>query len=322
MKNRIVQKLSAGRKVLLAGAGVVAAGIPVMIGFMHAPAVRAQSTTAPVPKWEVTSVRRCEAPPPSTGGRRGLSQTSPGRLTVRCATVAALIQQAYVRYPDGRGVNPHARYETVDGGPNWIKSDLYNIEAKLEGTPNMEMMNGPMMQALLEDRFKLKIHREVKEVPVYNLVIAKGGAKLPTASCPPMLSREEAAALRAAGKPQPHYCGSTDWFRRPVDTSAMTLSSHGLSPVEFATQLTGMLDRPVLDKTGLTGLLDFRVEFSADQTTPNLVSRDPDAPIVAADPTGPSFVTAIQEQLGLKLDPARGPGDFLVIDSIERPSEN
>jgi bla regulator protein blaR1 len=322
MKNRIIQKLSAGRKVLLAGAGVVAAGIPVMIGFMHAPAVRAQSSTAPVPKWEVTSVRRCDPPPTDRGGRSGLTQTSPGRLTVRCGTVAALIQQAYVRYPDGQGMNPHMFYESVDGGPSWIKSDLYNIEAKLEGTPSMEMMNGPMMQALLEDRFKLKIHREVKEVPVYNLVVAKGGAKLPTATCPPMLSREEAAALRAAGKPQPHYCGSTDWFRRPVDTSAMTLSSHGLSPAEFASQLTRMLDRPVLDKTGLTGLLDFHVEFSADQTTPNLVSRNPDAPIVAADPTGPSFVTAIQEQLGLKLEPAKGPGDFLIIDSVDRPTEN
>ncbi len=322
MKNRIIQKLSAGRKVLLAGVGVVAAGIPVMIGFMHAPAVRAQSSTMPVPKWEVTSVRRCEAPPPDNGGRRGLSQTSPGRMTVRCGKVAALIQQAYVRYPDGQGINPHMFYETVDGGPSWIKSDLYDIEAKPEGTPSMEMMNGPMMQRLLEDRFKLKIHREVKEVPVYTLVIAKGGAKIPTASCPPMLSREEAAALRAAGKPQPHYCGSTDWFRRPVDTSAMTLSSHGLSPAEFASQLTRTLDRPVIDKTGLTGLLDFQVEFSADQVTPGLVPRDPDAPIAAADPTGPSFVTAIQEQLGLKLEPAKGPGDFLIIDSIDRPSDN
>jgi bla regulator protein blaR1 len=325
MKNRIIQKLSAGRKVLLAGAGVVAASIPVMIGFMHAPAVRAQSSTAPVPKWEVTSVRRCDPPPPDRGGRSGLTQTSPGRLTVRCGKVAALIQQAYVRYPDGQGMNPHAVYESVDGGPSWIKSDPYNIEAKLEGTPSMEMMNGPMMQALLEDRFKLKIHREVKEVPVYNLVVARGGAKMPKvdeAGCPPMLSPAENAALFAAGKPRPKYCGTTDWFRRPVDTSAMTLVSHGVNLTAFARGLTRTLDRPVLDKTGLTGLFDFHVEFSPDQATPGLVPRDPDAPIVAADPTGPSFVTAIQEQLGLKLEPARGPGDFLVIDSIERPSEN
>ncbi len=115
MRNRIIQKLSAGRKVLLAGAGVAAAGIPVMIGFMHAPAARAQSAAVPAPKWEVTSVRRCAAPPAENGGRGGIGGNSPGRYVVKCGTVENLIQDAYITFADGRGFNPHAWYQTLEG---------------------------------------------------------------------------------------------------------------------------------------------------------------------------------------------------------------
>ena len=98
---------------------------------------------------------------------------------LRCGKVEGLIQDAYIRFADGERINPHFFYEALTGGPGWIRNDRYDIEAKPEGTPSREMMSGPMMQALLEDRFKLKIHREVKEVPVYDLVIAKGGPKVP-----------------------------------------------------------------------------------------------------------------------------------------------
>ncbi len=333
MRNRMIQKLTAARKLLLAGAGAVAAGVPVMIGFMHAPAVRAQSVTAPVPKWEVTSVRRCAAPPPETGGRGGPGGNSPGRYVVRCGTVEKLIQQAYIMFADGAGVNPHSFYESLEGGPGWIKSDLYDIEAEPEGTPSRPMMGGPMMQALLEDRFTLKIHREVKQVPVYDLVIAKGGPKMPKvdeASCPPMVSSTEAFARVQAGQPMPKFCGSTTWGMRRGGPSLMTENDHGTTLDQFAGGLTRVLDRAVINKTGLTGLFDFHVEFSPDDTTPAFMPagvmkgyggppRDPGVP---PDPSGPSYFTAIQDQLGLKLEPAKGPGDFLVIDSIERPDEN
>ena len=111
----------------------------------------------------------------------------------------------------------------------------------------------------------------------------------------------------------------------------MSENDHGVTLDHFASGLTRVLDRPVIDKTGLQGLFDFRVEFSPDQTTPAFMpggiikGQGPTASLPIGDapePTGPSYVTAIQEQLGLKLQPAKGPGDFLVIDSIERPSEN
>ncbi len=113
----------------------------------------------------------------------------------------------------------------------------------------------------------------------------------------------------------------------------MTEENHGVTLEDFVDGLTRVLDRAVINKTGLTGLFDFHVEFSPDEVTAGfmpggtikgLIRRPDQAPQagVASDPTGPSFVTAIQEQLGLKLEPAKGPGDFLVIDSIERPDEN
>jgi uncharacterized protein (TIGR03435 family) len=247
-----------------------------------------------------------------------------------------LIREAYIMFPDGRGLNPHAWYETLSGGPGWIRSELYDIEAKPEGTPSREMMSGPMVQALLEDRFKLKIHREVRQVPVYDLVIAKGGPKMPKvdeATCP-KVTREERIALLQAGRPLPKECGAQWWAFPREGKPLMSENDDGLTLDQFASGLTRVLDRAVIDKTGLKGLYDFHVEFSPDQTTPAFLPGgiikgmlppppgQPPAVPIAQDPTGPSYVTAIQEQLGLKLQPAKGPGDFLVIDSIERPGEN
>jgi bla regulator protein blaR1 len=334
MRNRTIRKLTAARKMLLAGAGLAAAGIPVTIGFMHAPAAHAQSSSADVPKWEVVSIRRCEAPPPSPGGRgkAGPGGAGPGRYSLRCGKVEDLIQEAYIMFPDGRGPNPHAWYETLSGGPGWIRSDLYDVEAKPDGTASREMMGGPMMQALLEDRFKLKIHREVRQVPVYELVIGKGGPKMPKvdeATCPKITREERVAALQAGG-PLPKECGQQFWALPREGKPLMSQNDYGVTLDQFASGLTRVLDRAVIDKTGLTGLFDFHVEFSPDQTTPaflpgGVIKGGPSAPPPIGDapePTGPSYVTAIQEQLGLKLQPAKGPGDFLVIDSIERPSEN
>jgi len=102
---------------------------------------------------------------------------SPGRLTVHCLSLKILIQQAYITYQNGR-FNPLARFVPIEGAKDWLESDLYTIEAKAEGTPTEETMQGPMLQSLLEDRFQLKTHRETREVPVYDLIVAKGGPKL------------------------------------------------------------------------------------------------------------------------------------------------
>ncbi len=131
----------------------------------------AQSATAPTPKFEAAAIRRCDGPQP-------LPASSPGRLTIGCSPLANLIQQAYTpRDANGRRISPPLAVR-VEGGPGWINSDLYQINAKAEDGTSQVTMRGPMLQALLEDRFKLKLHRETRDIPVYALSVAKSDAKL------------------------------------------------------------------------------------------------------------------------------------------------
>lgn len=131
------------------------------------------------PKFEVASVKPCEPGVQSPPG-----QQSPGRLTVSCASVRNLIGRAYVGYPDGKSRNMLtadllSRNTVIEGLPQWGETERFTISAEAPGDASFEMMNGPMMQSLLEDRFKLKIYIGSREVNVYDLVVAKGGPKLP-----------------------------------------------------------------------------------------------------------------------------------------------
>jgi uncharacterized protein (TIGR03435 family) len=172
-----------------------------------------------------------------------------------------------------------------------------------------------MLQALLEDRFGLKIHRETREVPVYALTVAKGGPKLrpfQEGSCTPF---DLTKSFPAPGdKP---LCKLMMGSGTPQNRKD---EGHGLSLDEFAKALimSNSLDRPVINKTGIAGTFDFHLEYALDDTSP-LFRRDPGDP---SDPGGPSIFTALQQQLGLKLEPAKGPGEFLVIDRVETPSAN
>ncbi len=268
---------------------------------MHLPAVLGQGT----PKFEVASIRpstRCD-----TGARSG-GGSSPGRLTLTCQSVEGLIGGAYVRFANGQ-FSTQPRGISIEGGPAWTRSERYDIKAKPEGDASFEMMNGPMLQALLEDRFKLKIHRETREVPVYALVVAKGGHKLQPfkeGSCTPI------DINKFTPPPDSNNCHA----RGTKKGSNQEVNAQGMRVDDFSRIfLNGALDRPVIDKTGITGRFDFHLEYAPDEATPFL----PAAP----DPAGgPSIFTALQEQLGLKLEPAKGPGEFRVIDSVERPSEN
>ncbi len=251
------------------------------------------------------------------GGKGGGYYASPGRLNTGCSVLAdanniGLIQRAYVRFANGQshwlGIVP------IQGGPAWIHSELYDINAKAEGTPSPEMMQGPMLQALLEDRFKLKIHRETREVPVYALTAAKGGAKLKRfeeGSCTAMPVAYPAPAL----PPGQRFCKVRVALINPaVDAEGSTLA-------EFSKLLELVFDRPVIDTTGITGRFDIHLEFARDENTPGLLPGGDVAGV--PDPNaGQSILTVLQQQLGLKLVAAKGPREFLVIDHVERPSEN
>jgi uncharacterized protein (TIGR03435 family) len=273
--------------------------------------LQAQSTPpAAAPKFDVVSIKRCQP-----GDARG-GDSSPGRLSVGCVPLSGvdntgLIQQAYNRYATGQMTS--TRVIPIEGAPDWIHSEYFAIEAKADGQPSILMMLGPMMQTILEDRFKLKIHRETRQGPVYELASGKGSPKLKPlkdGSCVPVLTGHPLPTLTS----DQHYCRDIV-SPRSVNFEGGTLST-------LAGMLGLIVDRSVIDKTGIAGNFEIRLVFSPDDTAaPPPSTTDPRSPATSA-PDGPGIFQAIQEQVGLRLVPAKGPVDVLVIDHVERPAGN
>lgn len=194
------------------------------------------------------------------------------------------------------------------------------------------------MQAILEDRFKLKVRRETREIAVYAMTPVKSGPKLQAledGNCddsldiqprPGRMTPDEMTEFLQPGqKPRCRQIGFTSWG--PGDLN-WTVHVKYMTLAQFANAISRAFDRPVVDRTGVAGMFSFRLKFARDQATERLSipfrNIPPQANLAEApsEPAGPSIFTAMQEQLGLKLDASRGPGDFLVIDAIDRPSEN
>ena len=274
--------------------------------------LQAQSVPpAATPKFDVVSIKPCKP-----GAARG-GDSSPGRLSIGCALLAdtdntGLIQQAYNRYADGQFTS--GKIIPIEGGPDWIHSETFEIDAKSDGRPSILMMLGPMMQAILEDRFKLRIHRETRQGPVYELALGKGSPKLKPlqdGSCTPVL----------VGHPLPPLASGQHRCRNLVSPQSVNFEGGTLSML--AGLLCLILDRPVIDKTGIPNYFEIHLVFSPDDSAaPRPPTADPGSPATASTPDAPGIFQAIQEQLGLKLVPAKGPVDVLVIDHIERPSGN
>ena len=260
--------------------------------------------------FEVASVKANKSGD-GNGNLRGLPG---GRVQATNMPVRPIITFAYLI----------AGYQLI-GGPGWLTTDRYDLVAKIEGTadatPAVPGANAasPMQLAirhLLEDRFKLKVHRETREMDIFTLVMAKpGGAPGPrlkptTQDCAALaaaLNRgEKVAAADASGLPMCSIQGSPGRLR-----------FGGLPAASLATAFAGPAGRMVVDKTGLTGNWDFELTFAIENR-----GRAGGADAAPADPNAPSFFTAIQEQLGLKLEPTKGPVDVVVIDSIEKPTED
>ncbi len=169
------------------------------------------------------------------------------------------------------------------------------------------------LQTLLKERFKLAIHRETKELPIYELTVAKAGPKLQPPNC---IQREPCDLTMAPGKTLMDYCGSGGF-----DTGSYQASNGNMRDLADALGLP--LGRTVVDKTGITGRFRLQLTYRSDvSTNPFSDTAEPGAHGAAAADLGPDIFTALQEQLGLKLESARGPVEILVIDHAERPSEN
>jgi uncharacterized protein (TIGR03435 family) len=272
-----------------------------------APYTTQSQTQSSAHEFEVASIK----PNPGCDSRQGRGGGGPGRLNMECVTLASLIQTAYGTFADGHNLNP--RILRVIDGPGWIDSEVYAIEAKANGNPPMAEMYGPMLQALLENRFKLKLHRDTREFPIYALTVAKSGDKLERTkegSCTPLAAiLNHPTPPPAPGEAPLVICGPQRMGR---NGSATIINALGMNMSDFADSLIKYIDRPVFDRTNLNGLFDFHLEFNPDDRAS--ASSDSSAE--------ESIFTALTEQLGLKLLSDKGPLGVIVIDHVEKPSAN
>jgi uncharacterized protein (TIGR03435 family) len=302
------------KKALLTIAGAAAFIAPVAIGARNPPP-QSRELPAPgtLPAFEAVSVRPNVTPGP--GGRGAGMQ--PQRFVATNLTLRTILRRAYALPAGGPQGAADLLEQQIAGGPEWVATDKFDIVATTTA-PTQPADMRQMAQRMLAERFKLRAHWEKRDLPVYLLTMVRPGVPGPGLT---KTSDAECAAAKAAGPPpmpqvepgQPPpplslpNCGG-------VTFGPGQLLARG-APMEFLAQtlvslpvVTG-IDRPVLDRTNLQGNYGFQMKFSPAQIT-------------NPDPERPALVTALQEQLGLKLEPARALIDVLVIDSVERPTEN
>lgn len=253
-------------------------------------ASQATDAAAKSPAFEVAAIK-----PNKSGGGGSRSSFDGIRLTATNISVKSLIEY------DAYGIPA----PQILGGPNWLASDRFDIEAKVDDALVAEMakldreqrnqMERQMFQQLLADRFKLVVHHETKELPVYALVVAKGGPK-----------------LTASKDPDKGTSSSSGNARMTATNITMEKLAQSLTQ-----NLARELGRVVIDKTGIEGKYDVALTWGPESNSAAMVNASNEG-----SPPGPSIFTAIQEQLGLKLESSKGPVQTLVIDHIEQPSEN
>jgi uncharacterized protein (TIGR03435 family) len=225
--------------------------------------------------FEVASIK-----PAKPGNReRGIVTNPGGRLDAKASTLKALVQFAY-----------NVRPPQLAGGPNWFDVDRYDIAAKADGAAKPDQLR-LMLQTLLADRFKLKVHRETKEMPVYALVAGRNEPKLR------QVEAGNGPLLTGAGRGQ--------------------VTCERVSMQVFTRFLSQQVGRTVLDRTNLKGNFDFTLKWVPEER-----QSMAESPEVVNHADGPSIFTAVQEQLNLKLEATKGPVEIITVDHAEKPSEN
>jgi uncharacterized protein (TIGR03435 family) len=305
MSHRVAPRLNRARKLLLAGAGSVAILVPIGVGLFSAPRGIAQQTaeSAERPSFTVASVK--PSGPSNSNSHVYVRFAAGGRFSASNVTLRFLIKIAY-----------DLRDDQILGGPNWLDSKRYDVDANCDppfgGDP--DKMNEEArrefhrqvqlrLQSMLADRFQLKISHGAKEMFLYHLVVAKNGPRLREAQGP------------TAGPPR-------------IQMNSGQLVASGTNMEWLARALSEMTHHAVVDKTGLTGHYDVNVEFAPDPSMDQgAIGQGPGGPAInlappAGDSTQPTLLTALQEQLGLKLESHKGQADVVNIDSAQVPSEN
>lgn len=244
-------------------------------------------TPAARPRFDAFEVATIKPAAHEAKSSRFITMQGTDRFVEKDYTLKLLIAAAYEVSP-----------RVISGGPGWMESDHYDILAVTPGavrpTHDEQMA---MLRNLLSDRFKLTFHREEKEFSIYQLEVAKGGPKLKLSTAP----LDDPAQLISVVYPE------------RVVLPARNATMHDLA----ALMQRAIFDRPVVDKTGLSGRYDFDLEWAPDET-----QFGGELAVAPADAPSPPLFTAMQQQLGLKLEATRGLADALVVDSVERPSAN
>jgi uncharacterized protein (TIGR03435 family) len=233
--------------------------------------------------FEVASIKR-SAPQSGDHQFTGFQTPGGGRLNTLNTPLRMLVTFAY-----------NVKDFQLSGGPGWASSETYDITAKAADNANMAQLRA-MLQTLLKERFKLAVRHETKEAPIYQLVVAKGGSKLTEDTTSAKL------AVMMTGR------GKVTVQKAPITA--------------FLPMLGTLTGRPVVDKTGLPSAYAFDLNWTPDPGEGGFPQRPGAQDIAPADANGPSLFTALQEQLGLRLESAKAPVESVVIESAEKPSEN
>jgi uncharacterized protein (TIGR03435 family) len=253
--------------------------------------------------FDVVSIKRTD--PEDTRPGADFGARPGGILIARNNAVSNFITNAY-----------DVPFYTVIGGPEWMRIDRYNLEARADGERSRaEMML--MLQTLLAERFQFRMHRETRELPAYVLTVARGGAKLTRTKGDDCFRRDPDKPTPpptplAPGETRRPGCGNNNLSSRGATPPNMKWTAVGIDMAGVAGALAGFFRRPVVDRTGLTGTFNIQLELPPVQPATTDAAVDP----------GVSVFTVLQEQLGLRVEEGRGPVEVLVVDGIQRPTEN
>ncbi|PYV44632.1 MAG: hypothetical protein DMG06_05710 [Acidobacteria bacterium] len=292
MTHRILPRLTLTRKLLVASAGIAAVTGPIVLGIVNSPPVRAQAGSASL-RFEVASIKPAKPDPLN----RGFRMVSGGSINASSTTLKQLVAFAY-----------DVQDSQISGGPSWISSEKYDILAQpvpSEVPADVREMSEDQrkraldrmrqrLRSLLAERFQLTVSRDTKELPAYALRIGKNGSKLQE-------FKEGEHNLEGIG----------------LGKGQLTLRRSTMQML--ATVLSKLVGGPVQDQTGLTGTFDGKLEWTPEPGEPSLVPETTPTPTLSGRP---SLFTAVQEQLGLKLESTGDPGEMIVVDKVEKPSEN
>jgi bla regulator protein BlaR1 len=317
MMNRVGRRLNVATKVALAAAAIAVLTLPVIAGALGPVAQVRGVVPEATERFEVATIRQNKGPAVSGPVGSGIG-FPPGRFSAENITLQQLITYAYELQA----------FEIFDG-PSWATSDRFDIAATMQPAPTgsdplgAPSRNRRLLRALLAERFKLVVHEERREMPVYSLVLARPNRTLGERLRPFEGECMEPGAVPDSPKTAPWLAPTPEPIKGPSPCMLFTgvgrLSARGtmLSALSSTLARFPAVSRRVIDRTGLTGQFDFDLEWTPLVTPPGVATPDRPSP-----ETGPTIFTALQEQLGLKLESTKEAVAVLVIDSVNQPSPN